>query len=76
MNRNCASFPRHLGKSIVRALIAKPMDTVALADWVYGDVAHPNWHMWNVRRHCRMWGIKPIGKNSRRLVWALAKLED
>ena len=31
----CATFPRHLGRLIRRALICGPMDTVELCDWAY-----------------------------------------
>jgi hypothetical protein len=52
------------------------MDTNELCEWAYGPTPHPNWHSWNVRRYCREHGIQPIGKRSRRLVWALRKLEE
>jgi hypothetical protein len=53
-----------------------------LADWAYGAGPHPTWHRWNIIRHCRKWGIQPIGKRKTgkdgrpRLVWALRKLDD
>jgi hypothetical protein len=53
-----------------------------LADWAYGAGPHPTWHRWNIIRHCRKWGIQPIGKRMSgkdgrpRLVWALRKLDD
>jgi hypothetical protein len=72
-----ADFPRHLSKQIARALIAHPTaDTVELADWAYGVGPHPTWHRWNVIRACRMFGIRPIGRVNRRLVWSLHRLED
>ena len=70
---HCASFPRHLGRQVTRALITGPVDTIALADWAYGPGPHPNWHTWNVRRFCRVWGIKPIGKRGRRYPLVLAQ---
>ena len=59
----CADFPRHLGRQITRCLIAHHQaDTMQLADWAYGAGPHPTWHRWNIIRHCRKWGIQPIGK--------------
>jgi hypothetical protein len=82
----CADFPRHLGRQIFHCLVAHPegADTVELAAWSYGEGPHGNlplgqhpvWYRWNVIRHCRMWGIKPIGKRGRRYLWALHKLDD
>jgi hypothetical protein len=73
----CATFPRHLGRLITRCLLAQPngADTVQLAEWAYGSLI-PVYGLNNVRRHCRMWEIKPIGRRNRRLVWALRKLDD
>jgi hypothetical protein len=75
---HCANFPRHLGRQITRCLIAhRQADTTQLADWAYGAGPHPTWHRWNIIRHCRKWGIQPIGKRKTgkdgrpRLVWAL-----
>ena len=80
---HCADFPRHLGRQITRCLIAHHQaDTMQLADWAYGAGPHPTWHRWNIIRHCRKWGIQPIGKRMTgkdgrpRLVWALRKLEE
>ena len=51
---HCATFPRHLGKHIVRGLIAHPngLDTVELVRWAYG-AERPVWALGNIRRHCR-----------------------
>ena len=80
---HCADFPRHLGRQITRCLIAHHQaDTMQLADWAYGAGPHPTWHRWNIIRHCRKWGIQPIGKRKTgkdgrpRLVWALRKPDD
>jgi hypothetical protein len=77
---HCADFPRHLGRQITRCLIAnRQADTTQLADWAYGAGPHPTWHRWNIIRHCRKWGIQPVGKRKTgkdgrpRLVWALRK---
>ena len=57
-------------------------DTMQMADWAYGAGPHPTWHRWNIIRHCRKWGIQPIGKRMTgkdgrpRLVWALRKLDE
>ena len=36
---HCANFPRHLGRLIIRCLIAHPdgADTIELAHWAYGE---------------------------------------
>jgi hypothetical protein len=80
---HCATFPRHLGRQIVRALTAHPdgLDTVELVQWAYG-AERPVWALGNIRRHCRMRGIQPIGKRKTgkdgrpRLVWALRKSDE
>ena len=73
---HCATFPRHLGQLVTRALIALGMaDTVELAHWAYGDEL-PIYALHNVRRHCYERGIKPIGKRGRRYLWSLRKLDE
>jgi hypothetical protein len=63
-----------LGKQIVLGLIAHPngLDMVELVQWACG-AERPVRTLGNIRRHCLMFGIRPIGKRSRRLVWALRK---
>ena len=69
---HCANFPRHLGRLITRCLIAHPegADTIELAHWAYGEVL-PRYARHNVRRHCLSFGIRRVGKRSRRFIWAL-----
>jgi Transposase len=75
-NMYCATFPRHLGRAITRALITHPLDTVELCEWAYPGQPVNNWMRSNVQRFCRMWGIQPIGKRGRRYLWALHKLDE
>jgi hypothetical protein len=71
---HCANFPRHLGRQIIRCLIAHPdgADTIELAHWAYGEVL-PRYARQKVRRHCLSFGIPRVGKRSRRFIWALPK---
>jgi hypothetical protein len=45
-------------------------DTIELAHWAYGEVL-PRYARHNVRRHCLSFGIRRVGKRSRRFIWAL-----
>ena len=54
-NMHCATFPRHLGRAITRALITHPFDTVELCAWAYPGQPVNNWMLYNVRQaHLRM----------------------
>jgi hypothetical protein len=73
---HCATFPRHLGRQVTRALIAlQQADTVELARWAYGDHL-PIYALHNVRRLCYERGIQAIGKRGRRYLWALHKPDE
>jgi hypothetical protein len=57
-NLNCAKYPRHLGRQIRRCLIAIPNASIEeIAQWAYGEI-WPHYALWNIRRHCRVYGIK------------------
>ena len=82
MNANCArmsSYPRHLGRQIARALQAydRPLRTAEMLPWAYPRTEkYLGWHYQNIRRHCRMFGLQPVGTSGRSLLWALRKLDD
>jgi hypothetical protein len=70
-NVRCATYPRHLGRLIRRALTCGPMDTVELCSWAYHGQQVRNWMLRNIRRACRHWGFKQIGKRGGRYLWSL-----
>lgn len=76
MNRNCGTMSRcrrHLGRQIWRALIAKPIRTTReLCIWAYGEArAFKGWQYRAVRRACRQWGFRVVGKRGRSLLWSM-----
>ena len=67
----CARYPRHLATLIRRALTCRPMDTVELCAWAYPGQRVVRWMLDNIRRACRQWGIKQIGKRGKTLLVGL-----
>ena len=72
-----AAYPGHLFQQIRRCLIVGGISsTRELAEWAYRYFAQSNthakrWMLWNVRRCCRQWNIRVVGKRGRNLLWAL-----
>ena len=67
-----SQYPRHLATQIRRCLVSYSTATTRqLVEWAYGVKKRAKWMAWNVRRCCRYYGIRVVGKRGRSLLWAL-----
>ena len=65
-----AKYYRHLGKQIRRCLIANPNASIRdITTWCYTKPT--TWAMSNVKRHCRVYGIKIDMTDGRKTRWHL-----
>jgi hypothetical protein len=72
-----ASQPKHLCRQIVRCLrVFTTATTTTLVQWAYGNKKRARWMAWNVRRCCRQWGCRVVGRQGRMLIWALPLTDE